>query len=386
MLYYILKKEFLLIFRNIHALMVLFIMPTAFIIIMSLALQNTYSNKIDVKFDVLITSNEKSPSIKDLLQHFENSAFFNVTFSSKTKTNKHELYKNNMDFIIHIPTTYLKRIQQNEAFDIALYSKPNAPIQTINLLKQQLNSNISKQLIKVLLIQLDVDTQNMKDLSKNIVHHFISKEHNVKITSVQQSVPSWLIFSMFFILIPISNTFINEKNFGTLKRIASIDTPMILILLGKIIPYYIINLIQVLFMIAVGIYIMPLLGADALHIQGNYLAVFVIASIVSLSAISFALVIANVAKKSEDATTIGGISNIIFAALGGIMVPRFIMPEKMQIVSELSPMSWALDAFMEIMIQGGNLSDTYTYMLKLTLFAIICLIISYLLLKKRGNQ
>jgi len=54
MLKYILKKEFLLIFRNIHALLVLFVMPSVFIIIMSLALKNTYSNSIDIKFEVLL--------------------------------------------------------------------------------------------------------------------------------------------------------------------------------------------------------------------------------------------------------------------------------------------------------------------------------------------
>jgi ABC-2 type transport system permease protein len=366
--------------------MVLFVMPTAFIIIMSLALQNTYSNKIDVKFNVLITGNEKSTPLKTLLSHFENSTFFNVSFSNTPHSNKEHLYNKSIDFVLHIPSGYLKKIQQNKDIHIYLYSKPNAPIQTINLLKQQLAANISKQLIKTLLVQLDVNTLNTKDFTNNIIHEFISKEHNIHINSVQQSVPSWLIFSMFFILIPISNTFINEKNFGTLRRMQSIDVPLILVLLGKIIPYYVINLIQVIFMIAVGIYIMPLLGASALSIQGNYFAVFSIASLVSLSAISFALVIANIAKKSEDATTIGGISNIIFAALGGIMVPKFIMPEKMQLISEFSPMSWALESFMQIMIQGGNLNDTYGYMLKLTLFAIICLIISYTLLKKQGTQ
>ena len=54
MFYYILKKEFLLIIRNLHALIVLFVMPTVFIIIMSLALQNTYANKYDVKLSILL--------------------------------------------------------------------------------------------------------------------------------------------------------------------------------------------------------------------------------------------------------------------------------------------------------------------------------------------
>ncbi len=285
---YILKKEFLLVFRNFHALLVLFVMPSAFIIIMSLALQNTYSNSIDVKFKVLVTSEKKSKSVNDLLNKLEDNNFFEIRYINGELDDKNIIYKKGYDYLVHIPSNYLKAIQKNEDTKIDLYSKPDSSIQNINLLKNLLSSNISKQVIKNLLIQLDVDTTQTKDFYSNIQHHYVSKQNSFKITSVQQSVPAWLIFSMFFILIPISNTFINEKNFGTLDRIRSINVSMFPILLGKVIPYYVINLMQVCFMIAVGIYLMPLLGADALQIKGNIGLIFILASSVSLAAISFA--------------------------------------------------------------------------------------------------
>jgi len=380
---YILKKEFLLVLRNMHALLVLFVMPSAFIIIMSLALQNTYSNKIDVKFKVLVSSENESKSVKDLLFKLETNNFFEINYVNGVVKDENSLYKKGYDYLVHIPNDYLKSIQNNSDLQIDIYSKPESSFQNINLLKNLLSSNISKQLIKNLLIQLDVDTTQTKDFYKNIHHHYISKQNSFQVTSVQQSVPAWLIFSMFFILIPISNTFINEKNFGTLRRIKSINVSMFPILLGKVIPYYIINLVQVCFMILVGMYLMPRLGTDALQIQGNVWLIFLLASSVSFAAISFALVIANVAKKSEDATSIGGISNIILAALGGIMVPKFIMPEKMQEMSELSPMSWALDGFLEVFVNGGTFIDIQSSIFKLSIFAILCFIIAYILLQRK---
>jgi ABC-2 type transport system permease protein len=380
---YILKKEFLLIFRNLHALLVLFVMPSAFIIIMSFALQNTYSNGIDVKFKVLVSSDTKNKSINDLLTKLENNNFFEIKYINAEQNNKNIIYKQGYDYFVYIPSDYLKAIQKNIDTQIDLYSKPDSSIQNINLLKNLLSANISKQIIKSLLIQLDVDTTKTKDFYSNIKHHYVSKKNSFKVTSVQQSVPAWLIFSMFFILIPISNTFINEKNFGTLDRIRSINVSMFPILLCKGIPYYVVNLIQVSFMIAVGIYIMPLLGSDALQIKGNIGLIFVLASAVSFAAISFALVIANIAKKSEDATSIGGISNIILAALGGIMVPKFIMPQTMQEISELSPMSWALDSFLELFVNGGTFVDIQNSLFKLFVFAIICFFIAYILLQRK---
>jgi len=383
MFYYILKKEFLLLFRNLHALLVLFIMPSAFIIIMSIALQNTYSNSIDVKYKVLLSSDEKGKSISDLLEKIEDNNFFEMSYMNEDGKDKNILYKEGFDFIVKIPSNYLINIQNNKDMQIDIYTKPKSSIQTINLLKSLLTANISKQIIKSLLLQLDVDTTQTKDFTNNIVHHYISNVHNFKVTSVQQSVPSWLIFSMFFILIPISNTFINEKNFGTMNRIRSISISLFPILLAKVIPYYIINMVQVCFMIFLGVYLMPYLGVDALQIQGNVGLVFLISSAVSLAAISFALVIANIAKKSEDATSIGGISNILFAALGGIMVPKVIMPERMQEISELSPMSWALDSFLEVFVNGGTMSDIQNSLFKLLIFAIICFLIAYILLQRK---
>ena len=380
---YILKKELLLVSRNLHALLVLFVMPSAFIIIMSLALQNTYSNKIDVKFKVLVTSDIKTKIVDDLISKLQNNDFFEIRYIDDEIKDKNILYKKGYDHFIFIPSSYLKSIQQNKDTQIDIYSKPESSIQNINLLKNLVSSNISKQIINNLLIQLDVDTKNTKDFTKSVLHHYISKENSMKVTSVQQSVPAWLIFSMFFILIPISNTFINEKNLGTLNRIKSINVSMLPILLGKVVPYYIINLIQVGFMILVGIYVMPQLGADALQINGNLGMIFIIASCVSFAAISFALVIANIAKKTEDATSIGGISNILLAAIGGIMVPKFIMPQSMQEISELSPMSWALDSFLEVFVNGGTLLDIQNSLFKLLMFAIICFFIAYILLQRK---
>jgi len=54
---------------------------------------------------------------------------------------------------------------------------------------------------------------------------------------------------------------------------------------------------------------------------------------------------------------IGGVGNILAAALGGIMVPRFVMPAAMQAAANLSPMAWALDGFHAVMLRQGTAAD-----------------------------
>ena len=386
MFYYILKKEFKLIFRDIHALLVLFLMPSIFILIMSLALKNTYSQNIESKLKVAIIS-QNSKDIDLLIEELNKNPYFEAKIENRT-SNKDLIYELKYDFAIKLDSDFKNQINKNSKdFFIEIFSKPNIKYEFYTILKNEIVKNISKSITKDFFINSKIDAKNLDNLDNLISNQYIFKNEkdNSVINSVQQSVPAWLIFSMFFILIPISNTFINEKNFGTIQRIKSINIPLYTLLLGKILPYFIINQIQLIFMILIGIYIVPLFGGDSLKIEGSYFLIILISFAISFAAISFALLIANISKTTEEATSIGGVINIIFAAIAGIMVPKFVMPQFMQDLSLFSPMSWGLESFIEILVNNGSFSDIKSYLLYLVIFGTMCLIFANFILNKGKN-
>ncbi|MFY9084825.1 ABC transporter permease [Aliarcobacter cryaerophilus] len=386
MFYYILKKEFKLIFRDIHALLVLFLMPSIFILIMSLALKNTYSQNIESKLKVAIIS-QNSKDIDVLIEELNKNPYFEAKIENST-SNKDLIYELKYDFAIKLDSDFKNQINKNSKdFFIEIFSKPNIKYEFYTILKNEIVKNISKSITKDFFINSKIDAKNLDNLDNLISNQYIFKNEKDSsiINSVQQSVPAWLIFSMFFILIPISNTFINEKNFGTIQRIKSINIPLYTLLLGKILPYFIINQIQLIFMILIGIYIVPLFGGDSLKIEGSYFLIILISFAISFAAISFALLIANISKTTEEATSIGGVINIIFAAIAGIMVPKFVMPQFMQDLSQFSPMSWGLESFIEILVNNGSFSDIKSYLLYLVIFGTMCLIFANFILNKGKN-
>lgn len=385
MFYYILKKEFLLIIRNLHALIVLFVMPTVFIIIMSLALQNTYANKYDVKLSVLLSSEKASPALESFVQALNDNTFFTFTLTQTSPIVDEALYHQKYDFILTLSNDFNEKLGRSSDVAMALFSRSDISYQQVAFLKQFLSAKLSEGVIKNLL-EAQGKAQNALNFDEIISHTYVLKDKNATtVTSVQHSVPSWLIFSMFFILIPISNTFINEKNFGTIDKIRSINVSLSKIIMGKFIPYFVMNQLQVFCMILVGMYLIPLLNGDALIIHGNIFLLMLISCVVSIAAISFALFIATLSNSSEMATILGGTSNIILAALGGIMVPKVVMPKFMQDVSEISPMSWALDGFLDIIVKGGNFGDIQLNVMKLVLFALLFFTLACLMLNYRRN-
>ncbi len=231
---------------------------------------------------------------------------------------------------------------------------------------------------------IDKTTLKGDDASPVEVRYAYRGGRSFKIPSaVQQSVPAWLVFSMFFIVIPISNTFISERGQGTLMRLKSMNVSRISLIVGKMVPYLFINAIQVLIMIAIGIYVVPLFGGTALTLGSSPGGLVLIAASVSFSAISVALLIASLARTTEQATTIGGVLNIIFGALGGIMVPTFVMPRFMQELANFSPMSWGLEGFLDIFLRDGGAADVLPESLALLLFGVLMLALTVIILRRQ---
>jgi ABC-2 type transport system permease protein len=155
------------------------------------------------------------------------------------------------------------------------------------------------------------------------------------------------------------------------------------LIVGKMVPYLFINAIQVLIMIAIGMYVVPLFGGTALTLGSSPGGLILIAASVSFSAIALALLIASVARTTEQATTIGGVLNIIFGALGGIMVPTFVMPRFMQELANLSPMAWGLEGFLDIFLRDGGAADVLPESLALCLFGAVMLALTVIILRRQ---
>ena len=214
---YILKKEFLLIFRDIHALLVLFVMPAVFILIMSLALKNSYSDSFETKLKVAVLSKE-SLDITAFVKDLNKSSYFSADLLAEESI-KILIYDKNYDFIIKLDSDFKNKINTNEeSFQIQSFSKADIKKEHFYILKNSIVEIISKTIMKDYFIKSKIDAKVLAQLSDKINNSYIYKDDKTKTkaNSVQQSVPAWLVFSMFFILIPISNTFINEKNFGTI--------------------------------------------------------------------------------------------------------------------------------------------------------------------------
>jgi ABC-2 type transport system permease protein len=395
MLKAMLQKEFILILRDKHALAALFIMPSIFILIMSMALKDTFSSDRAFISYAIIDQDQTAISLTLASSLGENKTLKKYEQTITDQEQLQQALNSSLHFAITIPKGFSDEPNDEKAgrllhLDVASDVKQDM----LTLFKGELTSLVIQLRIQTMLQELEpmlpgitarTDTA-MQNTNRQIEVHFNGLKPDQLPTSTQQSVPSWIVFGMFFIIIPMSTIFINERKQNTLMRMNAMNISIPALFTGKIVPYMLINQIQVWLMIGVGIFIVPLLGADALTLGSSLPGLFMVSTGLSLAAIGTSILIAVSVNTVEQATTIGGIINILFGAIGGIMVPKFFMPQSMQTLSNISPMSWGLEGFLDIFLRGSGARAVLIESLALASFGIILLLIAWLIFSRRTRN
>ncbi|EGJ49596.1 ABC transporter permease [Desulfocurvibacter africanus] len=184
-------------------------------------------------------------------------------------------------------------------------------------------------------------------------------------TSTQQNVPAWSLFGMFFIVVPLSGALIRERQSRTMLRLMVSPAPLAAILTGKVLAFALVCLLQFALMLAMGAAVLPLLGVDRLTLAGSPIAAAALALCAALAASGFGILVGALARTRDQGALFGAVSVVIAAALGGVMVPVYVMSETMRAVSRASPLAWGLDGFLEIFVRGGSLVSVSSHMLLL---------------------
>jgi ABC-2 type transport system permease protein len=225
------------------------------------------------------------------------------------------------------------------------------------------------------------------DFSKFLSIHqqYASRRKNSSevMSSVQHNVPAWTMFAMFLILFPLAGNFIKEKEEGSMLRLRLISGSQLPAIVGKYFFYFCVCLFQFLLMILAGIFVMPLLGLGPLALGNNLAGTLLAASAVALAATGYGLLIAVYFKTAQQALAFGSTSVIILAALGGVWVPTYVMPELLQSVSRWSPLNWGLESFTNLFLRNASTMTILPDILRLTGFALATLTASVWIHKSR---
>jgi ABC-2 type transport system permease protein len=408
------KKEFLTLLRDRGGLAVLFFMPVILIIIMSLIQDAPFREYQELKIPILVLDLDKDSLSKDIIRGLASSKIFkidsNIEGKSLTEADlldavNHGTYQ----LGICIPKGSSQALRErvslkvnetlsafglNENKDSTLLKKPTIDFKVYidPAAKKSFRSSVLSSMEKFVLdIQLkefirafgkslgSISPQQTKlnfDTESGIRFQEIVATTNKNLpdfttNSVQHNVPAWTLFAMFFIVIPMAGNMIKERDLGSEMRLLVLPGSINIPIFGRIITYSLVCQIQLWIMLAVGIWILPLLGLPKLQIGQVFFPIVLAGLLSSLSATAFGVMVGTVFKTLQQAMVFGSVSVVILSALGGIWIPTYVMPESIQTISSLSPLNWGLESFNNIFLRGINKTSSLPW-LQTGCFVLVC--------------
>jgi len=185
--------------------------------------------------------------------------------------------------------------------------------------------------------------------------------------ATQHNVPAWTIFAMFFIVVSLSTSVVKEKISGSFIRLKTLPTSFILTLLAKQLTYLGVTMAQVVVIFSLGIWLFPQMGLPKLVLPESLFNLTLVSLVCGACAVSYGIVIGVYARSIEQAIGFGAVSVVILAAIGGIVVPSFAMPESLSLLMKSSPLHWCMEAYNTLFLEGGYTTNVLKALLPVLL-------------------
>ncbi len=402
--------------RDIGGIVIIFVMPLLLIITITLIQDSTFKNLEGTKIPIIFIDNDKSEISQNIKKEFENGKTFELLTNFTEKSAEKAVFGGDYQMAIVIPKNLTKNINSNveskvqaivssfglendstsvkespvKSDDIHLYFDPATNIGFKNNVMTAVNKMVfeieNKKIYKAFQDQLGTTEDLGK--TKNLIcfKEITPKKGKTDImpNSVQHNVPAWALFAIFFIVVPLSINLVKEKSQGTSVRARISPTPYFVHILGKTFTYLIICVIQFLLMVAVGIYLFPYMDLPQFDVTGKMFPLIVVTIFAGLAAIGFGVLLGTVANTQEQSAPFGATSVVVLAAIGGIWVPVFLMPEFMQTIAKFSPMNWGLNAYYDIILRNSGIGGIAKEIIFLFLFYIAMVAISLFYERKQN--
>lgn len=183
------------------------------------------------------------------------------------------------------------------------------------------------------------------------------------------------IMFLMFALNSSASTILEEKSAGTWNRMLLAPLSRLQLILGNIIHFLILGLIQFIVLM-----IFSSLVYDVYW--GHYIdtLIYIIITILTLSGLGFML--ATFVKTRAQQGVIGAIVITATCMIGGVYWPLEFVSDTMKMIANFVPQKWAMDGLLQLMSGGYRITDVGEPIIMLLIFLIVFYAIGFVRVRK----
>ena len=185
------------------------------------------------------------------------------------------------------------------------------------------------------------------------------------------------LIAFVFIFMFTGVTFLRERSFGTLERLIVSPITRAEIIIGYMLGFLVFASIQSIIILLFAIFVLNV------KIAGGVFAVVFVQFLLTLVAVNLGIFCSSFAKNELQAVQFIPILLLPQIFLDGMFWPVSTLPNYLQALSYLMPLTYANDALVGIMVQGVGLGDIWVDIVVLIVFAAAMVVLSTLTLNKQ---
>jgi len=357
-LLYLIKKEFLELFRQKELMPLIFIAPIIQVILLGYVVTTDVEN-----IPVTIIDLAQNQSSTHIVRRICSTPLFNV--------------KN----IYNEPQNTLEILKKGDSKSIIIFrdSKKTKKFPEIQILMDGVNSNTSaiaagyfNGIIKKYLVE-NLEKNGMEmPVEANTLIRFNPELESINFMGPGIVALMLTVLALFFTSVSI----VREKEQQTMDTILISRLTPLEIYIGKALPFGVVGIINMLYGLALVILWFNI------PIKGN-LAYMFLASIIFLTALlSYALLISTLSATIQQALFFSWFSMMVFILLSGLFTPVANIPVGLKFLADINPVRYLIEIIREIFLKGNGIEYFYKDLLSLATISLVVLSISLLTFRR----
>ena len=164
--------------------------------------------------------------------------------------------------------------------------------------------------------------------------------------------PAFIGLIVFFLVFVVTSvSFLRERSQGTLERLMASPLRRGEIVLGYMLGFGLVSLVQSLLVLLFSLYVLRI------HNEGNVLLIFLLEALLAIGAVNLGIFLSMFARTEFQAVQFIPIVLVPQVLLSGILFPIVNEPGPLQLVSNVLPLTYAVYGMRDVMLKGADLGS-----------------------------
>ena len=170
---------------------------------------------------------------------------------------------------------------------------------------------------------------------------------------------------------------VREREVGTIEQILVTPIRPIELMVGKIVPYVIIAMLNMLTVIGLGVF--------WFHVpfQGSFWLFIVLSLLYVFSGLGLGLLVSSISQNQRQSQQLIMLFMMVSLLLGGFIFPRYTMPAVVRVIGNLFPITYFIPIARGIVTKGIGFSALGSQVLALAVYIVVVMTLAAFTFRKR---